>query len=375
MIISKIFNALVFFILLEIQFLYFSDDYSWMIGLGIVLLILHNMYLDYGLCSKLKPEQRSEPIKLSKTSYSILLVFLILMIAGFFIFSNFSIWLVSTLLFLVIALGVLIFIEKFNQNKKDDLASEYQVNVMRRYTIPLMFLYLINFLLVVQINGNIASQFILILSVMVVAQMLLSYRNFLVCVEQGTCDYEELKHQLFHRWSKYLNYFLALWYFVSLQINGIVNEQQKILLIFLFSVIYITYTMKMIEHFKLNNFFSIVGFSFLIVLVPSVLDMYFSWNLPIYVQVLLAYIFYDMHDVYVHMMRFKETSFSFWEQKVIVYVLLTIFLSQLHHMEINPKMNLDYVFSSALHSQDAGQIMQPKIDVSDDYNATKVRDK
>ena len=81
----------------------------------------------------------------------------------------------------------------------------------------------LNYLIAGQLGQNLSYQFILLISVVVLYDILSREKDFKNRIENKRIDLENFKSYLFHRWSKYLNIFLGMWFFILLESNNSVT--------------------------------------------------------------------------------------------------------------------------------------------------------
>lgn len=254
---------------------------------------------------------------------------------------------------------------------KNRPSEEPRPTVMSSFMIPKLFLIVATFLVGNQLNGNISFVFILGLATYVLWELIGFKQHIVEQVNAGNMTDFEVRHYLFHRWSKYMNFFLITLFLQLLLSNGIIGEEMELIGIFAFTVLYLTYTLKMVSNYTLKDFLLIAVFAAVIVGVDFCSDQLLGHEMPTYLFTLMVMIFYDLMDVYFHARQFKEVSLKFWEQKGILYLCATIFLSQVYILQANPYANMDTISASVNPAMTPDAL--EKVEVKDAQNASHVR--
>ena len=360
-------------------------EYSPITSLGLIFLSLYHVFHN-SKEFKYKHETENNFVKIVKGAYVILAIYIIALISSLFLFSEFGDRFIAVLAITCFALIALSVFERQQKGKIANLDTGEKLkkclpnglcigkgecdqqllhpNKMNSFTIPILFLYVFNFLLSVQIETNLAFQFLLILSCVILYDRLDKQEKLTADLEAGKITDHELRHHLFHHWIKYLNYFLGLWYFVSLEANGIIDGSQRLFLIYIFTIIYFTLTCRLVTHFTYKCFFFLNIFALLAASSPYLLNFTFRKDLPLYLQILTMYLFYDLEDMFIHSRKFKEVTTQLWQQKLLIFVLVTIFITQLGDIENNPTMEMDVLFSSVLGDGAESSIEVPDEELS-----------
>lgn len=380
----KFITITVFFLLMEYQVLYGNGDYSPVTSLGLIVICLYYVHLaGKGFKikeSKLKmpklPKKKRDFRKLVKTPYLIIGLYILGLIAPLILLDDFGYQFIVALVVTVLGLVSLSIYEIHHKKKstfQEKLIKDHleKPNKMSSFGIPTIFILLINFLLSVQLDKNIAYQFILVLSALILYDLFTKEDHYTTLYEIKKISAHELQHYLFHRWSKYLNFFLGVWYFISLEANGVISDSQKLVLLFIFSVIFLTFIFRMTAKFTIRDFMGIIMLAAFITSLDPLTHLVLSRHLPHYIQAMMLFLMFDIGDIYYHSKRFEDVNASVWMQKTLMYALLTIFIVQLHVMESNPNMDLDSIFSSAMG--DGNERSAKIIQVEDTENATAVR--
>jgi len=302
----KYFKIAAFLALLEYQVFFGGTYYSPITTFGIMCLCLLQLYN----CRKgfsFTGDTKKMTVKVSGTSRIVVLIHVLAVLVGIFVLDDFS----DRLFFLLtITVMALLVVSMFETRKKTDAASkEVQPNKMGSFTIPIMFIYMINHLLSVQIHSILAFQFILITSALVLFDILSIGNKYARQYENGIINTTDFRHYLFHRWSKYLNYFLGIWYFITLQSNGIVDRNYGFLLIFIFTVIFLTFTFRMITRLEIKEFVKITILAFFLTGLDPLLYTITGMEMAPYLRAMVLFLFFDLYDVYIHSKIFVDPHF------------------------------------------------------------------
>lgn len=266
---------------------------------------------------------------------------------------------------------------KSSRNAKNNT----QTTRVSAFTIPILYLYLINFLLAAQVGHSLAFQFILVLSTAILLDNLRKEEFFVKKFQKNDVDEYEIRHYMFHRWSKYYDFFLGIWYFASLHENGIISMNLMLALLFFFMAIFFTYLLRLTYRFNLRDFLGILGFAAILTSIPALVRNLSDWHPPAFMVAAFIFLAFDLGDIYWHNRQFQrsdETSPRFWLQKIAIYALFVVFISQLYELEVNPLLQVENVYTS-LFNPGSGAAMEampsaaPTIEVQDVQNALHVR--
>lgn len=369
---------------MEYQVLYGNGDYSPITSLGLIIICLYYVHLA-GKGFNIKESKISLPKILKKKTnfkdiikvpYLIIGLYILGLIIPVIVLDDFGFQFISMLVITVIGLASLSFYEIHHSKKstlQEHLIKDHleKPNKMSSFGIPTIFILMINFLLSIQLDKNIAYQFILVLSALILYDLFVKEERYTYLYERKKITAHQLQHYLFHRWSKYLNYFLGVWYFISLENNGIISGNQKLVMLFIFSVIFLTFIFRMTAKFTIRDFMGIVMLAVLITFLDPLAELIMNRHLPHYIQAMMLLLMFDIGDIYYHSKRFEDVNANIWMQKTLMYALLTIFIVQLHVMESSPNMDLDSIFSSV--TGDGEDRAVKVIQVEDTQNASAVR--
>ncbi len=270
------------------------------------------------------------------------------------------------------------------KKKADSGKNTYNPALVSSFTIPSVFLFTLNFLIGGLIGQNIAFQFVLTISAIVFYEILAGRDRFVVQLEKKQISMGDFRHYLFHRWSKYLNFFLGIWFFLLLEQKGIIEDWQQLIILFFFLIIFSTHTYGMIKQMDKKSVTMIAVCSGIVVILEFIAGILFSTHIPPYLLTLLIFMIYDAGDIYIHYREFHDLSADLWSKKAAVYLLATIFISQLHLFEQDVNLNLYEISASvfgaetefSLYQSDNAaevELEQGSIEVSDYYNASTVR--
>lgn len=221
-------------------------------------------------------------------------------------------------------------------------------NKIRDFTIPMIFLYTLSYLLSIYVGASLAYQFILALAVLVLFDIIRGGWKLTKLYELKQISDRDVKHYLFHRWSKYLNFFLTVWYFIVLHQAGVITETQQYVLMYAFLVIFILFINRMASKFSAKKLLITIIMAGVITFIDPLLNMVTGINLPHYLIAIILLIFFDIIDQYFHTFEYSEKPFKMWRRKTVIYLFVTIFIVQLNIIEQNPKWNVDSFFTSIL---------------------------
>lgn len=378
-----------FFILLEYQAVFSAWQYSPVTGVGLIGLCLY-LFLtgekDYPLESKKTATAASAKAKMNGHEITVSVIYGAILLLSILLGGDFGTQLSLIMFITIIGITALSFsrISKSAGLQKPGESINLRATAMSSFTLPVIYLCAINFLLSVQIGQNAAYQSILFLSCLVLYASDRKNRVLAAQVKSGKIDRLELEHHLYHGWVKYWNFFLGIWYVLSLRVNGIIVPQQEYLLLFSFMALVFILGLRALNKFTATELVGILFFAaFLTVIDP--LALHFSGNyLPVYLQALVICIAFDFGDTYFHNKNFSETPLHLWKQKAVIYLLAAVYIAQLSFLMGNPNFDLTRIlgslqrervtFSSVLSSgADNGTQAQGKIDVIDTENASHAR--
>ena len=116
----------------------------------------------------------------------------------------------------------------------------------------------------------------------------------------------------------------------------------------LYQVIYFTYLLRNEISFTPKDFFILVLLSALLAGLSPITSIVVGNEIPTYILASIIFIAFDIGDTYFHQREFKESNAQFWSRKAILYVLMAIYISQLHFMMTSSMYSLDQVTASVL---------------------------
>lgn len=261
---------------------------------------------------------------------------------------------------------------------KTNTANEaYQPALVSSFTIPATLLFTMNYLIGGLIGHNIAYQFVLIISAILFYEILAGRDRIVPMLEKGNINITEMRHYLFHRWSKYLNFFLGIWFFMLLERHEIVTEVEQRMLLFLFLIIFTVHTYGMIKKLNPTYIFAILAGATLVVSLELMLRAMFMGQIPPYIVILIVFMLYDAGDMYIHYREFNDLSRELWSKKAAIYVLMAVFIAQLHIFEQNPRLDFAGVSASVVNGEDilegAESSTKGIIEVEDVHNRSVTR--
>jgi hypothetical protein len=224
------------------------------------------------------------------------------------------------------------------------------------YHIPIFFLYLFCFLISVQISANIAFQSILVLSVIILFDVLQKNEKWTAEMKTGELEEDDLRHLLFHRWLKYWNFFLGIWWLLSLRVGSSLNATQYAFLLFTFVVVYFMILLRNLSIFGMKDMLFVLMTAGVLVGLDSVLRQILNQGIPLYIQAALMLIAFDLGDGYFHHCNFHEKSHIFWSRKTALYLLSLLYIVQIHLMMSNPVFSFQEIYNSLFYRQNATEI-------------------
>jgi hypothetical protein len=353
--------------LMEYQILQTPGHYSPITILGLIglcLIELHNGQKGF------KKEKNNSCLS-SKGTFIIILIYVLGLLGATFFFQDYGQQFLLTLSITAVGIVALSFYEFYQKKSAGGEIKEGRPDKIESFTIPVMFVYVINHLLSVQVDNILAHQFIIVLSAFVLYDIFRNGANYAHQYEKGQIDDKEFHHYLFHRWSKYLNYFLGIWYFFTLSSNGIITEFQTTALIFTFSVIFLTFISRMVSKFTIKDFFTIVLMAGILTSLDPLIGLFLGMELTHFLRAIILFLFFDLCDIYMHSKNFKDENNQIWGQKAVVYILVTLFVIQLHILERNSDLSIENAYSSLI---EGNEISTQMINVEDEENSFYVRE-
>ncbi len=355
----KYFPIIVFLFLIEYQAFFMSPgEVSYLSATGFIALSLYEVWNSrkgYQLKAEKvtkKTKTKLEDIMAEHKTTAIIIgsLYVFLIALSIFVLHDFGNRIVAILFITATALIGLSTYELLHKASKkaqnDDSTSFDKPNKIRDFTIPVIFLYTLSYLLSIHVGGTFAYQFILLLAVLVLHDIIRRGWKLTRLYELNKISDHDFKHYLFHRWSKYLNFFLTVWYFVVLHHIGAITETQQYVLMYAFLVIFITFVNRMASKFSAKKLAITIVTAGIITFIDPLLNMIAGINLPHYLVAIILLIFFDIADQYFHALEYSEVPFKIWEQKAVVYLLATIFIVQLNTIDQNPEWNINAFFAS-----------------------------
>ena len=355
---KKILSIIAFLLLLGYQVFFVKEEYSIVTAVGLIILCTYEFFTeDKAIKFKdqqaLDPLQQPSPKELSFCEKAAAAVYAGILLLSLIFGSG---WGAQFALIMVAGVFGVTSLSIIELKKKKSLpvgdSQDSDNTWMSSFTIPKFFLYLMNYLLSIQIHQSMAYQSILFLSCFILYDIFDHGEKIVLQANNGKITKHEFKHYLFHRWSKYWNFFLGVWFFISLRANGVISANYEAILLFTFMVIFSTFLLKNEKGFSIGDFLTIVLFSGLLTGLSPLMLVLFGNEIPTYITAAVIFIAFDLSDVYFHIRNFNdkkgqdETSTRFWTQKAVVYLLAAIYISQVHFMMTNPQFQIDQVAAS-----------------------------
>ncbi len=335
---KKVFDLIAFFLLLELQVFLGKGEYSIPVALGLVALSVYEFFTENKSILfkdrqslEVQKKQLTPAEKAGAAVYGAIV--LLCLVFGTNSGAQFAFILIA------LVLGITVFFLREKKKIKESDVSTW----ISSFTIPKFFLYLMNYLLSVQIHGNVAYQSILLLSCFVLYDILDHGEKIAEKANKGQISHNEFKHYLFHRWSKYWNFFLGIWFFIALRANGVIDANYEYILLFTFMIVFFTFLMKNENKFTFRDFSIIVCFSALLAGISPLMMAISNNEIPTYVLAAAIFVAFDLADVYFHEREFKESTMKFWSQKAVVYVLMAVYIGQVHFMMTHALFGIDQV--------------------------------
>lgn len=391
---KKYLIVLAFFGLLEYQAVFYDVPreaienhwlaYSAVTAIGLIILCLYQLYTGSKDFVKKNPKTKKNK-KVQMLEIAAIVLYLAI-IAGSSLTGSFGSQFVIILAATIAGLGGVSVYEVLKRRKEPhkkilifEKPSKVDSTRMSAFTIPILYLYVVNFLTAAQIGNNLAFQFILFLSCIILYDNLNKEEQFVQKFSKKVDDFE-LRHYIFHRWSKYFDFFLGTWYFTSLHLNGVISLYAMLALMFLYMCIFFTVLLRITYHFNIRDFIGILTMSATLTIIPAMAYSALDWYPPSFIVAAFIFFGFDLGDIYWHSKHFAhehKASLLFWFQKATIYGLVLVFIWQLHQMETNPLMSVDNVYTSVFGAPQQeivpGPTVEPLIQVVDMENATHVR--
>lgn len=264
---------------------------------------------------------------------------------------------------------IILFLYQSFKEKKEYQANKNIVDYPSKvigFTLPVIFLYVSNFLLSTQLHDNIAFEFVHALSCIALWDILAQKQKIMGDFEKGEIDITELKHILFHQWIKYVNFFLMLWYIQVLRQDRIINEWQEVAMLAAYFFLFMCLSLRTVYRFNLKDFISIIIFSVCLAFVEPAVRNFLPPQSPAFFSTMLIFVLYDLWDLFFH-----EREFSIFHEKVLVhklayYAAVGVFILSLQ----NIKTDSIFTPGTLLHIGDSAQPKQVMtVDVPDAVNA------
>jgi len=360
---SKIINTLVpiwFFLCFEYQALFSEHQYSLITAAGLaVLLIAKFVASPQGASTKSlfgKATVRKGSLglyeKLAAGTYATALILGMIFGAG--------IALQLAFMMITAIMGVTFF--SLKQSRKIETKAQEEKVVSQNLTfttnflLPVVILCLANFLLSAQIDFTFAFQSINIVSTIVLADMLAKENKWTELLEKKEISEDEFKHLLFYRWSRYWNFFLGVWYFISLQQNGVINNMQSYILIFAFSVLYFLFLIREVAVLKFRELFTVIVFALILTALDPLAMKFFGTDIASYWVSALLFVAFDVGNIYFFQSHVETVGRSFWAHKSLLYIVATLYIVQVHIMMTNPNFSLESIYSKFFFEKNASEI-------------------
>jgi hypothetical protein len=337
---KKALEIIAFFLLLEYQVFVGKGEYSIPVAVGLVILCVYEFFTENrSIIFRDRQSLDRQRKQLNMGEKAAAAVYAGILLLGIIFGANLG----TQLAFIMISgiLGIVIFSLKDKNAKARDVSTW-----ISSFTIPKFYLYLINFLLSVQIYQYAAYHSILLVSCFILYDILNSGEKMAAKANKGDISHREFKHYLFHGWSKYWNFFLWVWFFVALRANGVITAQYEYILLFVFMVVFFTLLMRNENTFSMRDFGVVTLFSALLAGISPLMMAVSKNELPTYVLAAAIFVGFDLADVYFHQREFRESSVKFWSQKAVLYILAAVYISQVHMMMTNGLFGIEEIAAS-----------------------------
>lgn len=367
---TKYIKIALFLGLMEYQVLFTPGQYSPVTAIGLIGLCLLQLYS--GRTGFKEEENKKTDYKsiIPGGTFIIIVAYAAALLSSVYIFQDFGHQFFFALFVTAIGMIVLSVSEFLKRKKNEGLSDAGQPNKMGSFTIPIMYVFMINHLISVQLENTLAYQFILVLSALVLYDVFASGTTIAGQYENKEISEHDFHHYLFHRWSKYLNYFLSIWYFLTLRQNGIIDGTQESLIMFTFSVVFLTFIFRMVAKFTIKDFLTILVIAGTLTALDPLTNMMLGVEIAHFMRAIVLFLFFDLYDIYIHSRNFTDTNNQIWGQKTVIYILVTLFVMQLQVLESNPSMSIENTFTSIT---EGNTVSVPTVTVDDIENASTVR--
>lgn len=342
----KFLTIIAFFLLLEYRVFVEKTEYSLIVAIGFIMLCAYEFFADDKPITfrEAKKDGRAK-VALTFGERAAASVYAIIILLSLIFGSDWGGQFAFVLIAGILGITAMSLIEQ--KRKKQEGTDENSHNTwMSSFTIPKLFLYLLNYLLSIQIHESMGYQSILFLSCFILYDLIDRGDKIVAKANKGQISEHEFKHYLFHRWSKYWNFFLGVWFFVALRANGAISAQYEYILLFAFMVIFFTFLMRNENHFTIKDFVTVTFFSALLAGISPLVSSVSGNEIPAYMLAALVFIAFDLCDTYFHQREFRETGLKFWSQKAVVYLLMGIYIAQVHFMMTHAMFGVDQVAAS-----------------------------
>ncbi|HLG25399.1 MAG TPA: hypothetical protein VI588_01215 [Candidatus Gracilibacteria bacterium] len=371
---KPVISVTAFLLLLEYQVFFSSGPYSLITAAGLVFLCA---WLFFGGDQKSALSSDGKENKALKTHEAVAAcVYGAVLVLSFFVQPEFALHLAIILVSAILVVGGLSVMEGREKKSSPEAPSR-----MSSYTVPAIYLCVMNYLLSALIPLTTGYQSILLLSCVILYDLLSKGEKMAAQVKEKKIDPEEAKHALFHSWSKYWNFFLGVWYIISLSVMGNISADQKHFLLFLFLSFLFIVSLRNLVTLKFRTLTGIIFFAAVLTGIDIVAAALWGRNISIFVQSMLIFVGFDIGDFLFHQRHYHELSPQVLLQKCAVYVLLCFYVVQLHYMMTSPFMRIDQAFTAIYNSEkqgyvstfSAGEDPGATVDVADPENAFRER--
>jgi uncharacterized membrane protein YphA (DoxX/SURF4 family) len=362
---KKAFAIIIFFLLLEYQTLFSPEVYSLITGAGLIGLCLYLFITgDQAISFDGKKEIKART-KLGRSEILIASIYSVILILTLLFGKDLGFQITFILITTIIGVTTLSFLEiKKNPLKKDGKATAFHPTVMSIYTIPIIYLCVVNYLLSVQIAQSVAYQSILLLSCLIFFDTVNKQENLAEKIKTLEIEKHEFEHRLFHCWIKYWNFFIGIWYIISLRVNGVIAPQQEYFMLFAFIAMLFLFLLSGLNKFTINELVGVVFFAALLTIIDPLTAHIAGTPLSAHFQTLIIFITFDLGDVYFHQRKYKEATIKYWSQKAAFYMLAGIYIAQINFFMVNPQFDLDRIYASFL-SKGKNEISTSVLNIND----------
>lgn len=337
---KKALEIIAFFLLLEYQVFVGRGEYSIPVAIGLVILCVYEFFTENrSIIFRDRKSLEYQRKQLNPGEKAAAAVYAGILLLGIVFGTNIG----TQLAFIMISgiLGIVFLSLREKNNRAPDVSTW-----ISSFTIPKFYLYLVNFLLSVQIYQYAAYHSILLVSCFILYDILNTGEKMAAKANNGLISHGEFRHYLFHSWSKYWNYFLWVWFFIALRANGAITAQYEYILLFVFMVVFFTFLMKNENRFTLKDFGVLTLFSAVLAGISPFMMAVSKNELPTYVLAAAIFIGFDLADVYFHQKEFRESSVKFWSQKAVLYILAAVYISQAHMMMTDGLFGIEEIAAS-----------------------------